>query len=351
MQIQEYEVRSCFGRLFLVAVCLLSLSSSTHGQTSPRDSTTQDISFAPRWSKGEVRLYEQTKGRQVTPSKGAMTKASGKSRVEIKVIEANPKGFVLSWTISGTTLEGQDAGNLTAELAGLIKAMEGWSILIDLDESGNFKGVRNWKDIQSRLNNLTDSIVRSRNFTALPPEQQKKLKAQLHSRLQSREQIEELCTREAKAFLAPIGLVFKGGQPIDYESQLPNPRGGKPFDAKAQFALARIDPATARAIVDWRQVIDPGVPSAGLGDKIGRLGKSLGRPPAPGDPGSLKALSITDRCQYLMDMRTGWVNDMKQVRTIKNEDGSSVEELLRIRRIDPRQTQGSEATKAVPKPR
>lgn len=294
----------------------------------------RDISFAPRWTKGESRTYEELKVRRTIPKGGAASQVASRARIDLKVVEADKNGYVLSWMISESTVDGPRSPEQDADLARMRKSIEGWNVLLDLDGSGNLRGMRNWREIKSKAESFNDSLLRSREFQTLQPEAQSKFRSQLNSSVATREQIEAICTREARAFLAPIGLDFKSGRPIQYEAQLPNPRGGAPFPAHARFQVTTIDPASERAIVEWHQVVDPKAARQGLGESISRLGRNLGRPPSPGNSDPYKSVSITDECRYLMDMRTGWVNDMKQVRLIRNPDGSSFEESLRIHRLD-----------------
>jgi len=332
-------------RLSVSLAIWISLSLAADGQ-STKPAPPEDTSFLPRWSKGESRVYEQLKGRRVVSKDGTTNQAGSRARLDLKVVDAGPKGYLLRWTISESALDGERSPKQQPEFENLLKAMEGWNVLLDIDESGNFKGVKNWKEIRSKIEAVNESLLKDRTYQSLPPDSQKRFRAQLKARSQSKEQIEELCAREAKAFLAPIGLTFKGGEPIEYQTRLPNPRGGEPFPTRARFEISRIDPTTARAIIVWRQVVNPASLGTGLGETVGRLGKSLGRPPSPSDSNPYKSLSISDQCQYLMDMQGGWVNDMKQVRTIRNQDGSSVEESLRIRRVDHQPNKsGSESPK------
>lgn len=308
------------------------------GRTSAQNATSKstaptNISFAPRWTKGESRTYEELKVRRTIPKGGAASQVASKARINLKVVEADKDGYVLSWTISESTVDGARSPEQDADLAQMRKSIEGWNVLLDLDGSGNLRGVRNWREIKAKAESFNDTLLRSREFQTLQPKAQSKFRSQLNSSVATREQIEAICTREARAFLAPIGLDFKSGRPIQYEAQLPNPRGGAPFPAHARFQVTTIDPSSGRAIVEWHQVVDPKAARQGLGESISRLGRNLGRPPSPGNSDPYKSMKITDECRYLMDMRSGWVDDMKQVRLIRNPDGSSFEESLRIHRL------------------
>jgi hypothetical protein len=312
----------------------LSAGSSLAQQAAPKPAAARDISFAPRWTQGESRAYEEIKVRRTIPKGGMTSQVASRARIDVKVVEAGPNGYLLSWIISGSIVDGPRSAEQDADLAGFRKSMEGWNVLLDLDEAGNLRGVKNWKEIRSKAESFHESILRSRDVQRLQPEVQSRFRAQLQASVATREQIEAICTREARAFLAPIGLNFKSGQPIQYEAQIPNPKGGAAFPARARFQVTTIDPASGRAIVEWNQVVDPQASRPGLGESISRLGRRFGRPPRPGSSEPDKSLSITDECRYLMDMRSGWVSDMKQLRLIRDQDGSSFEESLRIHRLD-----------------
>ncbi len=344
-------------RWALVSQVLLGiLVGDASAQQAPSAPARQpDLLIAPRWTKGESRVYEQLKVRRQIPRGEAATQASSRARIDINVLEAGKNGYLLSWVLSESTLEGSRPPAQEAELAGILKAMEGWNILLDLDHAGNLRGVRNWKELKTRAESLSNSILQGQKYQGLTPEVQTRLRSQLKARLESKGQIEELCTSEARIFLAPIGLNFKASQPVQYEATLPNPRGGKPFPVHAQFELTTIDPASARAIVDWKQFVDSagGDKSQSLGDSIKQLGKNFGRPPGLEQPQQAKPPTIRYECRYLIDLRTGWVNDLKHLQVIRAQDGSATEESLRIRRIDPnaRQSPGTRSKKETPKDR
>jgi len=103
---------------------------------------------------------------------------------------------------------------------------------------------------------------------------------------------------------------------------------------QARFEVAMIDPASGRAVVDWRQVVDSRGTGQALGDSVKQLGEDFGRPPSIGQSYPNPTLSIRYECRYLLEMRSGWVNDLKHLQVIRSPDGSSTEESLRIRRID-----------------
>jgi hypothetical protein len=333
-------VQDRFGLSWIVAGVILFISvGEAFAQQAKAPGGGEDFDFTPHWRQGEARSYEQTRVQRMTPKGALPTEASNRSRIDVKVVQAGQKGYLLSWTIVENSAQGERVAEQQADLAETLNLAKGWTVLLELDPSGNLLGVRNWQELKSRTEALNESILRSPRFRALKPDDQARYRSQLQARLKTKEQVEELCTREAKAFLAPIGLFFKGGQPIQYETELANPRGGKPFPARARFEVSVIDPKTSRAIIDWSQVVQPAAPPSGLGNVVNRLGRSLGRPPKPGENETLHTLSIADECRYLMDMKSGWVNDMKQSRLIRQQDGPTMEESLRIRWIDPSKTE------------
>lgn len=305
---------------------------------APGTAVPPEISFAPRWTLGETRVYEEIKTRRKIPKGGLPNQVAGRTRVVVKVVEAGAGGYLLSWNVAETVVEGGGALNQNPDVADLRKSMTDWVVLLDLDRSGNLRGVKNWKEIQRKAQAAHVSIQKSRDFLQMPLEAQARYRARLESTVATREQVEAVCTREAQAFLAPIGLVFQSGKPIDYQARLAHPRGGAPLATHARFQVTTIDPASGRAIVEWRQSVDPRQSEGnGLGGAISRLGRNFGLPPSPGgaDSNQKHDPSITDECRYLMDTRTGWVLDMDQTRRIVEPDGSIFEESLRIRRSNP----------------
>ncbi|WP_340647516.1 hypothetical protein [Phenylobacterium sp.] len=97
------------------------------------------------------------------------------------------------------------------------------------------------------------------------------------------------------------------GEPVAYDESLPNPFGGPPITSKGVFTLEAYDKALGRAVIAWRQEIDPASLHASMLVAIPDLSKRL----APDKVAEAKAvfeqmkLERSTVCRHEIDIPTG----------------------------------------------
>lgn len=120
--------------------------------------------------------------------------------------------------------------------------------------------------------------------------------------------------RAAASLFREQGLVSLGqgvdlpvGETQEYEGQAPNILGGPPIGTQGQFKLESYDKSAGRAVVTWRQALEP----VSMAASIRTMVESLAAKVAPERLAQAKAelsvltLDRQDACRYEIDLHTG----------------------------------------------
>jgi hypothetical protein len=132
--------------------------------------------------------------------------------------------------------------------------------------------------------------------------------------LGTKEQVEELCTREAQVYFKVLGRGYARNEPFEYEDLLPNPLGGEAFPTHARMALKTYDKQAGRAVITWSQTADPTQVARILESMIKEMSARLGEKPLEGE--FPKAISMQDNAEIVVDVTTGWVKTLKHARSV-----------------------------------
>lgn len=103
------------------------------------------------------------------------------------------------------------------------------------------------------------------------------------------------------------GVSLELGKPVAYEDALPNPLGGSPITSKASFTLESYDEAGGRAVVSWRQTLDPQSAQASMAAALTALTAKLA-PDKVEDARTAYAkmkMERLDTCRHEVDLATG----------------------------------------------
>ncbi len=287
-----------------------------------------EVAIVPRWKVGEHRRYERVKSRQKTLGDESV-KAIGRGPIDLTVIEAGEKGFLVRWKIGPIKADDSEeaADPRTRAMSQLVEGME---IDLELDDAAAVTGIRNWIEVKAAASKIADLIFQPK----ANDEADKKAKAAARSSFDAifanKATITQIFTKEPTSFFMPIGGVFPGvGTSLEYEDRLPNPLGGPPFPSRARFTLASYNRSTGRALVSWTQTLDPNASARILHETMQGVAKRTGKKLPAID--EFQPLSIEDRAQFVIDTRTGWVEQFTQSRTTKIRDSSQEDSLSMTR--------------------
>ncbi len=277
--------------------------------------TRSSIEIIPHWMKGDS--FTLTIARAREKSVGGQSIVSGKTRTHftIEVLRADDTGYSVGWTAGDTTFE----TSLPSEtfLRQIVDLMKGKQIVLQVDARGTITGVQNWKELRSETLKALDALLAktpdSHNGSA-DQTLLSNLRAQWETMFATKEQVEQLCTRDARIYFMIFGRRYVLNEPHEYDDLLPNPIGGDPFPTKARIILQAFNQQSGQATLSWNQKTNPKqtarILESMLKDLAARRGK---RSP---ETESTTTLSMEDNADITVDVRTGWVNRLILTRSI-----------------------------------
>ena len=279
------------------------------------DVQSQSVEILPHWKMGDRVHLEITRAR-VKSADGRST-ITGKTHTDftIEVLSANDDGYLVGWTAGKTTFDSPSQAEHSF-LGQVVNLMNGRQIVLEIDSRGAIRGVRNWMDLKAgALKSLdalaaTEDLQHEKRDTA----RMSSMRAQWQSMLGTKEQVEELCAREAQLYFMVLGRAYAGNDSVEYEDRLPNPLGGEAFPTHVTMALKAFDKQAGRAVITWSQTADPTQVARILDSMIKAMRARLGREPREGE--FPQAIAMEDHAEIVVDMTTGWVTALNHARTV-----------------------------------
>ena len=279
------------------------------------DVPSHSIEVLPHWKKGDTVHLEITRAR-VKSADGTST-ITGKTHTDftIEVLSANHDGYLVGWTAGETTFDSPSQAEHSF-LGHVVNLMSGLQIMLEIDSHGAIRGVQNWKELKAAALKSLDALAATESLEKEKPDKalMSSLRAQWESMLGTKEQVEELCTREAQVYFKVLGRGYARNEPFEYEDLLPNPLGGDAFPTHARMDLKMFDKQAGRAVITWSQIADPTQVARILESMIKEMSARLGKKPVEGE--FPKAMSMQDHAEIVVDVATGWVKTLKHARSV-----------------------------------
>jgi hypothetical protein len=104
------------------------------------------------------------------------------------------------------------------------------------------------------------------------------------------------------------GLALDRGRPLAYEGEQPNPVGGAPIRTRASYVLESVDRKGGRAVIAWKQTLDPESMRAAVLEIARPLLEKAAKPDEKAEVEKLMATLVIgrdDRCRFEIDVPTG----------------------------------------------
>lgn len=279
------------------------------------DLTRRSVEIVPRWKKGDSFALTITRTRK--KSVDGHSTLSGKTRAHftIEVLRADDNGYLVGWTAGDTTFE----TSLPSEtfLRQVVDVMKGKQIVLQIDDHGTIIGVQNWKELQSETLKAMDVLLAKTPDSHNGNTEQtllSNLRAQWATMFATKEQVEQLCTRDARIYLVALGRRYVLNEPHEYNDLLPNPIGGDPFPTRTRIILNAFDQQSGQAMLSWNRTTDSKRAAHILESKIKDLAARRGKK-SP-EEGFAKPLSMEDKADIVVDVRTGWVDRLTLTRSV-----------------------------------
>jgi hypothetical protein len=291
--------------LILISLPLLGLS----------DVPNHSIEVLPHWKKGETFHLEVTRARE--KSAGGKSIVTGKTHTSftIEVLNDNDDGYLVGWTAGETTFDSSSQTE-PSFLRKVVNLMNGFQIILEIDSHGTIRGVQNWKEIKVVALKALEALATAEELQKEKPDKalMSGLRTQWESMLGTKEQVEELCTREAQVYFMVLGREYAHNESYEYEDLLPNPLGGDAFPTRAKMTLKTFDKQSDRAVITWSQTADPKQAARILESMIKEMSARLGKKPLDGEVP--KSISMQDHAEIVVDVGTGWVRTLTHARSV-----------------------------------
>lgn len=281
-----------------------------------------------RWKLNQEIRYQRTRTRIDSRADKPVT---ARTPVTIKVIEARPTGYVISWRYGRTeSAVASDAGEVAEKL---LQKVDGFEYIVELDRSGEFKALRNWQEVRDKTLALFDQLLPA--STASPAEQS--AVAQIRNLFTTREGVSNFLLREVQLFFMLYGWRFEQGESETYDEQLPNPLGGPPLPAKATITAKKVDQQAA--VLHYTLEFDRDKAGKILADSLAALAKRMNKP--TDELATIAtSLEVNDEAELSFDVRSRWPLKLWHERRAKVGDRSRTD---RIDYEQQRQRTGSSA--------
>lgn len=287
------------------------------------------VDLLPRWRVGERLRFEVAKSRRRKRENGATLNATTRTDLNIQVIEASERSFVLRLTYGEVRFDDPEiaATPLAKQTADILRGLQ---IVLDVTPEGGITGVRNWQELQTAASRVIDALMRELRSKGLDAAALELVRAQVARAFSTRESVEQMTTRDAQMLFVVLGRSYTQAQPIEYTDELPNPLGGESLPTRASFTFDKLDPATKRATISWRQSVEPAAARRIIENTVREMARRVGKTPPDGE--LLKSLTIDDKAEFTVDVATGWVQKLTHTRSTATGDNSQQETLAITRK-------------------
>lgn len=280
------------------------------------DDINNSVEILPHWKMGDSFDLTITRAREKSVDDRSTLTGKTHTRFAVQVLSAHADGYLLGWTAGDTTFE--DPSPSESFLRQVVGLMKGMQIVLILDRHGTIRGVQNWEALRSETVKVMDALLRK---TADSPQGKNdhrlmsNLRAQWETMFTTKEQVEQLCTRDARIYLKVLGRRYRVNEPYEYPDLLPNPLGGEPFPTRARILLKTFDQQSGQAMLSWNQAIDHKAAARILESMIKDLAARRGKKTPDGE--FAQAISMEDHADIEVDVRTGWVTRFTRTQSVK----------------------------------
>jgi len=298
----------------IVAIFLTVFSTRAFAQINLNDSTAQVISY---WNLGDSYSYSISLQKlkikdQDTTSNEFMTYS-----VDVSVVDSTENSYDIEWFYHNYQT------NSTNEIIKKITALaEDLKIVIETDELGTIKGVKNWEDVTASIKKSLEPI--RDEYKNIP--QLGKVFDQLETMYNSKAGIENMAIQDIQQFHFFHGGKYALGEVNEYATKVPN--GYNPneeLDSRLTLYLDEINSDDNNFIMRSKQEVDAEQLMTVAKAYLNSLSKTMGAAEFKLDDfGKMTNLTTTDSRIH----GTGWLIYSIQTKTVEGAGVKNVEERI-----------------------
>lgn len=221
---------------------------SLFGQINAADSTVQVVGY---WNVHDKQTYQVTEeSNKIQNATDTISKQKIAYLLDVEVLDSTANSYTIQWLSHDVKV----INTPNPLLDDLYKIGENSKIIFRVSETGVFKEILNWQEMQAQ-NQKAFEMLRTK-FDTIP--QLVNMINGLESKLNSKEAIEGSSVKLINQFYSFHGGKYKLGEEVNAPVKLPNAYGGEPFDGMLTVLLDEIDTDNDYSIIRSWQTADSG---------------------------------------------------------------------------------------------
>lgn len=268
------------------------------------------------WRKGAKKTIEITIMKEKMKKDTVIEKLSTISIIEVTIKDFTAQGYTIEWLTKKIKIN-DTLHSTNPIMQHILKITEGIREEFETDEAGAFKELKNWEEIKSNLEKVTDTLFNVLN-KVMDTNQINAIKNMIKQLYGSKEQIEAAAIKEIQLYYAPFGVEYTLGEVLEFDASLPNIFGGDPFPAKYKIELKEINSANNTCKLQINQILERVKANEIVYSFLSKMAKETGQ--AMPDKSQIPKFDIKDEAIYIIDTKEGWVKKVNSKRTIKTDD-------------------------------
>ncbi|MBP1663457.1 MAG: hypothetical protein H6Q19_597 [Bacteroidetes bacterium] len=221
---------------------------SLFGQINAADSTVQVVGY---WNVHDKQTYQVTEeSNKIQNGTDTISKQKIAYLLDVEVLDSTANSYTIQWLSHDVKV----INTPNPLLDDLYKLGENSKIIFSVSETGVFKEILNWQEMQAQ-NQKAFEMLRTK-FDTIP--QLVNMINGLESKFNSKEAIEGSSVKLINQFYSFHGGKYKLGEELNTSVKLPNAYGGEPFDGMLTVLLDEIDTDNDYSIIRSWQTADSG---------------------------------------------------------------------------------------------
>jgi hypothetical protein len=216
-------------KIFTTIIISLFISNA-FGQINMKDSTAQVIGY---WNIGDKESYNISLQKIKLRDTDTISNELMTYNVNVTVIDSTANSYSIEWFYHNYKT------NSTNEIVKKVTSLsEDLKVIIETDEFGAIKGVKNWEEVSAYLKKSIGQI--KIDFKDIP--NMDKLFQQIEGMYSSKAAIESAAIQDAQQFHTFHGGKYTLGEVLEFSMQVPNIYSPKtPFDSKITLSLDELN--------------------------------------------------------------------------------------------------------------
>jgi len=272
----------------------------------------QTINTAPSYQLGQT--YELRMATTVEDARDTPPRKAYETPVTLRVARSSTAGTDLEW-MAGKSVA-LDANAQPNPILNMVeKIFENLRLTVRLDASGRYLGIRNATELQVKIQEFVLMLI-PQTTAKIQDAAERRRAADVMGKMLTPQALLSAARKEIDLYFGLSGLPLEAGKAMRIKSSAMNPFGERgTLEGEMEITPMEVDAARGVAIVEFRQEFDP--KAAG--------GSMPGRNSAFGSEAAAAAanLTLTDSGEYVLDLSSGRVKQVRHVRTIR-QDGEAV---------------------------